>query len=219
MEFNWTVFQENIGILGIQGSGKTTRCRNILDSIHNTPRLIISPQKPEINYAGYGTPINKVSEIEDGKAMLWIGDTSKSTFESICKIVMARCSNMVIVVDDVQEFCTKQKMNPNFNRMIQSGRNRGICGIYLSPSPNLVHNYILQSCQHILSFRMTLESQIEWLEKNFYGNDAQILLPADRRNPKKPTTIDCQYDILPKYSFLYRFYEDTETSLFIGETT
>ena len=44
IDFNWTVFQQNIAILGMQGSGKTTWAKKILDSVPNSPRLIVSPQ-------------------------------------------------------------------------------------------------------------------------------------------------------------------------------
>lgn len=215
IDFNWTVYQQNIHFLGMQGSGKTTLAKKILDTIPHVPRLIISPQKPLDNYGGYGTAIDKISDIQRG-AMIWTGDFSQSTFERICSTLMARMSDMVLVVDDVHEFCTKQKMPKQFNTLIQSGRNRGICGMYLSPSANLVNNYILQSCQHIFAFRMKLHAQIEWLEKNYFGNDAEILIPKDLRNHKKPITLGYDCDVLPKYSYLYRFDEDANNQLFIG---
>ena len=211
----WTVFQENIGILGIQGSGKTTLCRQILDTIPNIPRLIISPQKPREHYGRYGTPIDDISHITQGRAQYWTGDFSKQTMERIAAALMSRCYNMVLVIDDVQEFCTKQKIFPAFNRLIQSGRNRGICSIFLSPSPNLVNNYILQSCHHVYAFQMNLESQIEWIQKNLFGNDAWILLQKSRRK-KEPETVHYEGEILPPHSCLYKHYSSTNSELFLG---
>lgn len=216
IDFNWVVYQQNISFLGMQGSGKTTLAKKILDTIPSVPRLIISPQKPLENYGGYGTPIDKISDIQKG-AMIWTGDFSQNTFERICNTLMARCSDMVLLVDDVHEFCSKQKMPSNFNTLIQSGRNRGICGMYLSPSANLVNNYILQSCQHIFAFKMKLHSQIEWLEKNYFGNDAEILIAKDLRNPKKIMHLDYDCDVLPKYSFLYRDDSDSQNQLYVGD--
>ena len=226
---NWQVYQENIGLLGIQGSGKTSKCKEFLDQIPNVPRLIVSPQNPIAHYRAYGVPISSISEIEDGRAMLWIGDFSKSTHERICKRIMDVCHNMVFVTDDVHEYCTKQKMPDNFNRLIQSGRNRGICGTYIPPAPNLVHNYILQSCHHMLAFHMSLASQIEWLEKNCFGPDAQMLIPPDRRNKKfngapfdadDPTKLTPTKEntgkafSMPKYGYLYRYYQATENEVY-----
>ena len=103
-------------------------------------------------------------------------------------------------------------MPDHFNRLIQSGRNRGICGIYISPSPNLVNNYILQSCHHVFAFAMNLHSQIEWLEKNYFGVDAQILIPEDKRT-KQPNL----KDDFKKYSYLYRYHANTENHIGHGE--
>ena len=212
IDFNWTVYQQNIAILGMQGGGKTTHAKKILDSIPNSPRLIVSPQNPQEHYGAYAEPISKVSDIENDSAMLWTGDFSKPTFERICQKLMATCSNLVLVVDDVHEFCTKQKMPDHFNRLIQSGRNRGICGVYISPAPNLVHNYILQSCHHVFAFAMNLQSQIEWLEKNYFGVDAQILIPQDKRSKQPSITDD-----FPKYSFLYRYHANTQNHIGHGQ--
>lgn len=41
---NLTLYQQNTVILGMQGSGKTTLVKDILDRIPHVPRLIISPQ-------------------------------------------------------------------------------------------------------------------------------------------------------------------------------
>ena len=222
IDFNWVVHQENIAILGMQGSGKTTKAKEILDAIPDVPRLIISPQKPLEHYGSYGEEINKVSDIINGSAQVWTGDFSISTSERIFAILMARCSDMVLVLDDAHEFSSKQRMPPQFSRLVQSGRNRGICGIYLTPSPNLLNNQILQSSQHIFCYKMQMFNQIEWIQKNYFGNDSQVLLPRDRRNPKlqlseKISEISESFDVLPKYSYLYRAFYDSENQLILGD--
>ena len=212
---NLTLYQQNTVILGMQGSGKTTEIKKILDRIPHVPRLIISPQKPLENYAGYGEPITKISEIENNTAMIWNGDFSKSTIELVDKMMMARIADMLIIKDDVHEFCEKQKMPPQFSKLILSGRNRGIFGLYASPFPQKVHNDIL-SAPHIISFKMALRSQIDWLEENAFGNDAELLLPSSLRNERKEILLDCDLPVLPKHSYIYRFDEDDENQLYLG---
>jgi len=182
---NWQVHEESIGILGLQGSGKTTLAKNILGSIPNTARIIISPQNPQGLYAGYGEEINDIEKIQNNQAMLWTGRTDMGAFENICKRIMMKCGNMVMVVDDCHEFCKKQQMPPNWARLINSGRNRGITSIFISPSPNLVNNNVLQSVTHLFSFRFVLESQIEFAKKNFFGDNAYTLMPPQSR-PRRP---------------------------------
>jgi len=222
-DFGWKVYQQNVGILGMQGEGKTSRVKKILDKIPDVARLIWSPQLPEENYGEYGEPIDKVSDILNDSAQIWIGDFSVSTHERVCKTMMARCKDLAYVCDDAHEVCSKQRMPPEFSRLIQSGRNRGLCGIYITPSPNLLNNEILQSCKHIFAYRMQMENQIEWIKKNYFGHDAEILLPSDRRDANLSKFSDAirpyaeEYDILPEYSFLYRYFRDRENELVLGD--
>ena len=203
---NWNVHEENIAILGLQGSGKTTLAKNLLGSIPNTPRLIISPQNPQGLYGSYGIPVREIKDIQQNGAMLWVGKTDENTFENICNHVMAHLTNTVMVIDDCHEFCKKQKMPKAWATLINSGRNRGITSIFISPSPNLVHNNVLQSVHHLFSFRFVLESQIEFAQKNFFGTAAYVLMPKSTR----PTRFqNIQYEA-GKHDYLYRSISQTE---------
>ena len=204
-------FNENVGIMGMQGTGKTTLCKQILDAMPNVPRIIWSPQRPLDLYGGYGEPINHLSKLRRG-AYLYVGEYGERTFAAMCNRMMD-LSNMICVIDDVHEYVKKQNIPPEFARLINSGRNRGICSIFLTPSPNLVHNNLLQSCQHIYCYRMGLESQIEWLAKNYFGRDAYCLLPRALRRVQP--TIGNDYDVLPKHSYLYRKHTDTTATLYV----
>lgn len=213
VDFPWQVHQENIAILGMQGTGKTTLGLSLLKMIPSTPRIIISP----INRASWysaGKEITELKQIESG-AYLWAGDNSKHTFEKICEIILDKIPNCVVVIDDLQEYVSKQKVPESFNSLIQSGRNRGICSIWLSPAPNLISNFVLQSAQHIYAFRMNLESQIEWLDRNYFGADAWALLPKERRKKEPVTPGLSDIEIFPKYAYLYRYYQHTENQVYL----
>ena len=208
--FDLTVYQENITILGLQGEGKTTKAHEILDQIPDVPRWIWSPQRPIDLYGEYGDPCEDIAELKRG-AYVYTGEFSLYNFERFCRRAM-EFGNMMLVFDDIHEFCGKQKIPEQFARLINSGRNRGLASIFLSPSPNLVNNVILQSSQHIFCFRFTLESQIEWVRKNFFGPDAWILLPRHLRR-QEPQIAD--FDVLPKHAFLYKKIGDLANQLVI----
>lgn len=204
-------YNENIGIMGMQGSGKTTLAKDILDGLPRMPRIIWSPQRPLDLYGGYGEPIDDLKKLRRG-AYLYVGEYGPRQFDQLCDKMMT-LSNMMCVIDDVHEYVKKQQIPENFARLINSGRNRGICSIFLTPSPNLVHNNLLQSCQHVFCFSMRLESQILWLARNFFGPDAYCLLrrPLRRITP----TVGNEYDVLPPHSYLYSKHTDTTATLYV----
>jgi len=214
LNFNWSPYYEDIGIFGKKGEGKTSRAKVILDLIPNLPRWIWSPQRPLENYSGYGEPVTSIDGLKYG-AYLFNGDYTRANFKLFCTRAFHNIRNIVLVIDDVHEQCTKQFISPEFESLILSGRNRGISNIFISPTPAKVHNSILSQCSHIFSYKMTLHTQIEWLRDNFYGNEAWLLLPKDLRN--KYYIGDNDIDQLPKFSYLYRKDTDMKTQIMIPE--
>jgi len=212
LNFEYDPYQENVAIMGLQGEGKTTRAHWILDQIRSIPRIIWSPQRPMHLYGRYGDPVYRTRDIVRG-AQVYTGEYSARNFDAVCARIL-ELHDIVCVWDDIHEYCGKQRIPENFARLINSGRNRGICSIFLSPSPNLVNNIILQSSQHIFCFRFNLESQIEWVRKNYFGRDAWVLLPRHLRR-QKPTIGD-NYDVLPRHSFLYKKIGDLENTLIVA---
>lgn len=211
IKFNWDLHQENIVILGMQGSGKTTLGNQLLDKIPTAPRIIISPANRS-SWERYGHPTDKIQDLRHG-AFLWTGPNDKDTFDRICDKIYNSIPNCLLVIDDLQEYVSKQKIPECFNRLIQSGRNRGISNLWLSPAPNLISNYVLQSAKHVFAFKMNLESQIEWLERNYLGSDAWLLLPKERR--KKKPNLYPDMEVLPQFAYLYRFHADQGNQIHI----
>lgn len=214
VNFNWSPFKEDIGIFGKKGTGKTTRCRKVLDLVPNLPRFIWSPQRPTENYGGYGMPVDSLANIKHG-ALLWTGSYDKDTFVKVVTRIN-QMRNIIFVCDDVHQYVTKQKMPYELETLVLSGRNRGISSIFLSPAPNLVHNAILGSCSHIFGYSFTLQSQIEWMKNNFFGNEAWLLIPKDKRN--KYYLSDSDPDVIAPYSFIYRKDSDSRTQIILTGT-
>jgi len=148
LNFNWSPFYEDIGIFGKKGEGKTTRAKQILDTIPNLARWIWSPQRPLENYQGYGHAVTSIDDLKHG-AYIWAGDYTKKNFLEFCDRAFHHMRNIVLVIDDVHEQVTKQFIPPQFDSLVLSGRNRGISSIFISPYPAKVHNSILSQCSHI----------------------------------------------------------------------
>ena len=215
--FPYVCYQENILVLGMQGTGKTTLVNELLSSeiFYRIPRLIWSPQKPLENYGSFGEEIADIEKISDTGAFVWNGDFGKKTFGKICNKIMSDCFNMLLVVDDVHEQVTKHNIDPEFSRVVNSGRNRGICGIYITPYPNLITNQLLQACRHRFCFRLDIESQVKWVEKSIFGVDAWLLVPADLR--AKTPRLRPDLGAITDHGYLYRYDGSIENELILNE--
>lgn len=211
VDFRYSPFKEDVGIFGKKGEGKTTRAKMILDVIPNIPRWIWSPQRPNELYQGYGEPIEKIEDLKYG-ACLYIGTYNRENFNKFCKRAM-EFQNLILVIDDVHEYISKQFIPPEVETLILSGRNRGISTIYISPFPQKVHNSILGNCTHIFAYRFVLQIHIEWLKENFFGDEAWLLVPKDKRNKFYKEVNDP--NVIPAYSFLYRKDTDARTQIMI----
>ena len=58
-------------------------------------------------------------------------DNSDETFTKFCAEAFKR-GNLVLILDEVHNFCTKQSMQKEYRKLILSGRPRGISVISIS---------------------------------------------------------------------------------------
>ena len=212
--FHWRVLEEDIFITGQKGSGKTTRCKRILDLIK--PQFafwIWSPQRPIENYGSYGHIVRDVNQLKHGQYIYAGTDWSDEVFIRFLKKAFTQMRNIVLILDDIHERTTKQSVLKELNNLVLSGRNRGICSVFITTRPGSVPNYILANVSHVFAYKFVLETDAEWLQKNLIGPDAWILLPKDKRT--KFLTGPEDIDILPPHSYVYRNESETESQVVI----
>ena len=114
-----------------------------------------------------------------GHYILQPHDNSENTFRRFNAEAFKR-GNLVIIEDEIHNFCTKQKMIKEFNQVILSGRPRGISVISISSRPASCPNHVLSNTKHVFAFKLNLESDLKFLE-SFLGRDVWILMPQDKR--------------------------------------
>lgn len=212
LDLKMVLYYHNIGMLGSQGQGKTTKAKKIIEMYPNVPRWIWSPQRPKENFDGetFGYFVDSIDQLERG-FFVFTGDYTEKNFIAMQKKAM-QTHDLWLIIDDCHEQCSKQYIPDEWKTTILSGRNRGIFSMFLSPEPNNVHNTILGSCQHMFSFKLALETHIEWVKKNRFGDEAWILLPRTHRKFDKPEWPD----VLPDRSYLYRDRNLPENQLMIA---
>ena len=86
----------------------------------------------------------------------------------------------------------------------------------MTTTPASVTYEILGNCSHCFAYPFQLESQAEWMVKNFFGSDGWLLLPKDRRRQGFFTS-DNDMNMLPTYSYLYKKDTQFETSVYVND--
>ena len=109
-QFNWRPFEEDIFITGKKGSGKTTRCKRILDIIKpRLPYWVWSPQRPVENYGEYGHVVREINQLQYGQYVYAGSDWSDEAFTRFLRRAMNQ-RNLILVLDDLHERVTKREL-------------------------------------------------------------------------------------------------------------
>ena len=201
LQFNFQAYEEKITIVGASGSGKSYLANVIMKSLNGVAVWVFDPNfQFHSSRAMVFNDLKELLKVYDGAKrghyILQPHDNSENTFRRFNSEAFKR-GNLVIIEDEIHNFCTKQKMIKEFNQVILSGRPRGISVISISSRPASCPNHVLSNSKHVFAFKLNLESDVKFLE-GFLGSDVWILMPPDKRSKLKdqPT--------LPEHTFFYR---------------
>ena len=184
IDFQFVAYDQDICILGSKGSGKSYLANEIMKGLNGIHVWVY-----DFNHQFHSSraivfnDLTKMLEVSDsakrGHYILQPHDNSENTFRRFNSEAFKR-GNLVIIEDEIHNFCTKQKMIKEFNQVILSGRPRGISVISISSRPASCPNHVLSNSKHVFAFKLNLESDLKFLE-SFLGRDVWILMPQDKR--------------------------------------
>ncbi len=204
---NWVCNNEDLVITGAKGSGKSFLANTLLKSLNNIPCWVW-----DYNHQFYDArsmlfhDLDDMLEIYDGakrgKYILQPFDKSKESFERFCNAAFAR-GNLVLFLDELHVYTSKQSILRPFNNLILSGRPRGLSVVSISSRSASLPNNVLSNAQHVFSFRLNLQSDVEFLEQ-WMGEGVWLLLPKDKRKKLK------DQPELPDHTFFYRNQSEKE---------
>jgi len=201
LQFNFQAYEEKITIVGASGSGKSYLANVIMKSLNGVAVWVFDPNfQFHSSRAMVFNDLTELLKVYDGAKrghyILQPHDNSENTFRRFNSEAFKR-GNLVIIEDEIHNFCTKQKMIKEFNQVILSGRPRGISVISISSRPASCPNHVLSNSKHVFAFKLNLESDLKFLE-SFLGRDVWILMPQDKRKRLRDEPQ------LEEHSFYYR---------------
>ena len=201
LNFNFVAYDEKIVIVGASGSGKTYLANQIMKGLNGITVWVFDP-----NYQFHSSRamvFNDLSEMlkvydsaKRGHYILQPHQNDENTFRRFCSEAFKR-GNLVLIMDEIHNWLTKQRVLKEFNQVILSGRPRGISCVSISSRPASCPNHILSNAKHVFAFKLNLESDVKFLE-GYLGNDVWILMPPDKRARLQDEPA------LEKYTFFYR---------------
>lgn len=210
LDFKFSPYEEDIVITGAKGSGKTERGKKILSAINNIPYWVYDYSK---RFNNYGTIVDEVEKLEYGQFVFRAKEESYKTWEAFCDRAFFHFKDIVLCHDELHQFVRKQTIDRALYQLVLSGRNRGISNIFITTRPASIPNYILTNCQHVFAYQLRNRSDIVWL-KEYMGEEAELLLPPDKRKDSSPLKSDSR--ILKKFDYIYRNQDDEACQVIIN---
>ena len=201
LEFNFEAYEEKITIVGASGSGKSYLANVIMKSLNGVAVWVFDPNfQFHSSRAMVFNDLTELLKVYDGAKrghyILQPHHNSENTFRRFNAEAFKR-GNLVIIDDEIHNFCSKQKVIKEFNQGILSGRPRGGSVISISSRPASCPNHVLSNSKHVFAFKLNLESDLKFLE-GFLGRDVWMIMPQDKRKRLKDESQ------LEEHSFYYR---------------
>lgn len=200
--FEFRPYRDDLLIVGGKGKGKTERAKKIMLLLSGISYWIWDYSH---KFNGYGKLVHRVEDLQYGQYVIQAHDKSLANYTKFLKKAFHNYRNLVVVTDELHQYTTKNQVLQPLYEFVLSGRNRGLSSIFLTTRPQSVPNYILSNLQHIFAYSLALSSDIEWL-RDYIGIEAWLLIPKDKRRQYFLGPED--FDVLPKYSYIYRNLDD-----------
>ena len=207
LDFNFVPYNEDVVITGSKGSGKSYLANSFLHNLHggNDFGWDFKHQFHDSRAVGVhhlDEMIEMFDEVKRGKYILQDFNKEENQFRKFCKYAFSK-GNVVVLIDEVHAYVTKQKILKEYNDLILSGRPRGISVISVSTRPASLPNNVLTNAKHVFTFRLNIESDVKFLE-GWLGSEVWQVVQQNKRMKHQ------DLPELPEHSFFYRNMDEHE---------
>jgi DNA helicase HerA-like ATPase len=209
LDFHFVAYDEDLTIVGSKGSGKSYLANTILQSLHGINVWVWDYNRQfhdskSMLFHDLDEMLEAWKIMKSGKYILQSFDNSETEFRRFCKAAFNMANGgLVVIIDEVHAYVTKQKIVKEYNDIVLSGRPRGITLVSISSRPASLPNNCLTNAKHVFAFRLNLESDVKYLE-SWMGSEVWVLMPKNKRLKYK------DYTEIEEHSFYYRNMDEAE---------
>lgn len=166
MVFEWNPLKENTSIIGASQVGKTWFCKNLV-------RMLSSMGYNVVIYAVHTnffdidiTAVKRYLRDIHGRGLeiYFPSESSDQNFTQFNNLIYSM-QNVVVVWDELHNFCTKQSAEPSLKRFARNCSNRNLGYIAIFQAPSEVPGFILRNSKHIFCMYLDLPTDIEYMKK------------------------------------------------------
>jgi hypothetical protein len=189
------VFQSNsrIAVLGKTGTGKSQTVKDKI--LPHLDRFIFHDAKIENTDVRHDILITNPKDLKKNivlynKILYQPKVIGPVDFNAVCKIIEESGMENTLIIDEVMEISSVNKIEEYHKKILTQGRGKGIGIINISQRPSDIHNTILSESEFFFVFKLTLDPDIAKVEKIIGSAAAEV-------------------GYLPYYVFLYA--DETET--------
>jgi adenylate kinase family enzyme len=158
LEFSFEAYNEDIFICGSKNSGKSYLANTLMKSLNGVSVWVYDFNSQfHSSRAMVFHDLSEMLKVYDGAKrghyILQPHINDENTFRRFCSEGFKR-GNLVLIMDEIHTWLTKQKQNKEFNTIILSGRPRGISCVSISSRPASCPNHVLSNTKHVFAFKL-----------------------------------------------------------------
>lgn len=168
-----------LAILGKTGVGKSTFSKKKI--LPQYERYVVWDPKIELDDVKHDILINNPTDFKKSidkydYILYQPKDISSKDFDRICKVIFeSESENNCLYIDEVMEISSVNKIEYYHKMLMTQGRSKGIGIINVSQRPSDIHNSILSESTDFFCFKLTLDPDINKVEK-IIGTAAEEIL-------------------------------------------
>lgn len=151
-------------ILGNRGMGKSTLANHIISKFNRTLIFDATCNDYNIGEICYYA-INLYNYVNYPKVTFKPKEDINYAFNFFTSFILKTQVNRMILVDEIEQFASKHKINPNLAKLVRWGRHANLGFIFVSKTTSEIHNLLLSQANHLFCFKIHLPNQLEYLSK------------------------------------------------------